>query len=126
MQNLEEEAQWKKTRALMEVGYLPFYIWTSSLEDGIYFLISFIFYFFFSIFWFAVLQVVHREADIVLNLNMYSQENCVGKFCRLFLKIKMSLEKLKWVGFSITKREDYSYYGDEIISFSLTTTNSVW
>lgn len=39
--------------------------------------------------------MVHREADIVLNLNMYSQENCVGKFCHLFLKIKMSLEKLK-------------------------------
>lgn len=37
---LEEEAQWEKTRALMEVGYLPFCIWTFSLEYGIYFLIS--------------------------------------------------------------------------------------
>lgn len=71
----------------MEVGYLPFYIWTSSLK------MAFIFWFLVG----AVLQVVHREADFVLNLNMYSQDSCAGKleFCHLFLKIKMGLDKLK-------------------------------
>lgn len=47
------------------------------------------------IFWFlvgAVLQVVYRQYEFVLNLNMDSQDTCKDK---KFLKINLSLDKLK-------------------------------
>lgn len=45
----------------------------------------------------AVLQAVHRQAEFVLNLTTDSQESSVCKleFCHLFLKIKVSPDKLK-------------------------------
>lgn len=43
------------------------------------------------------LQVLHSEADFVLNLNIYSQESRVCRlgFCHLFLERKGSLDGLK-------------------------------
>lgn len=64
-----------------------------------------------------MLQVVYRQYEFVLNLNMDSQDTCKDK---KFLKINLSLDKLKkksfwskWV--IITKRKEYLYWGGEII-----------